>query len=212
MLPSTRLPILRKTIADATKEDSTSPHIDELINASPVQLHNVLLGRSGLALRDVINTLGKPARAQLLTGRSATAELVRVEREPSIPVELKVALDVSFRLHLSDFHRRAVTIILQKSPSAWAYLGSGSRDTQGNLHIPGKSVGGFATMVESSEIGVHRFVVIGLPSEPEVNLSRYLRNEMALDLSAVSAIAATLQKAENEKCTVMYCDVLVERS
>jgi len=212
MLPSEHLPALRKTIADAIKEDPASSIIDDLVNAPPGELRQVLLGRSGLALCDVIDTLGEPTNATLLKGRSATVELVRVERIPPKPVELKVALDIPFRFIISDFHRRAVTIILQKSPTAWGYLGSGSRDAQGNLHVPGQSGGGFATMVESTETGVHRFVVIGLPTEPPINLLRYLRNEIALDLSAVSAIAATLQKADKAKSTILFCDILIERS
>jgi hypothetical protein len=212
MLPSEHLPTLRKAIADAIKEDPASAHIDELINGSPGQLHQVLLGRSGHALRDVIESLGEPAHAALVVGRSSSIELVRVERVPPKPVDLKVALDIPFRLVFSDVHRRPVTLILQKSPSAWGYLGAGSRDGKGDLHVPGQSSTGFATMVEGTEIGIHRFVVIGLSAEPSVNLSRYLRNEIALDLSAVSAIAASLQKTEKTKGSVSYCDILIQRS
>lgn len=211
ILPSDRLPALRNTIAEAIKEDPTSQRIDELINAPPGELRDVLLGRSNLALREVIDALGQPANARLLKDRSSTIELVRVEPKSQKSIALKVALDLAFRFIISDVKRRAVTIILQKSPSAWGYLGSGSRDTEGNLHVPGRSGSDYATMAEGTEIGVHRFVVIGLPTEPPINLSRYLRNEIALDLSAVSAIAATLQKSDRGKCTVLFCDILIER-
>jgi hypothetical protein len=211
MLPSNRLTVLRNTIAEAINEDPTSQRIDDLINAPPSELRDVLLGRSDIALRDVIDVLGQPANARLLKDRSTKIELVRVERKSVKTVELNVALDVPFRLVISDAQRRAVTIILQKSPSAWGYLGSGSRDAEGNLHVPGRIGSEFATMAEGTEIGVHRFVVIGLSTEPPINLSRYLRNEIALDLSAVSAIAATLQKSDKRKCTILYCDIMIER-
>jgi hypothetical protein len=212
MLPSEHLPMLRKVIADAIKEDLASPQIDDLINSPPSELRHVLQGRSGLALMEVIELLGKQADAELFIDCSSTVELVRVAGKPVKQVKLKVALDVPFRLVFSEIQRRAVSIVLQKSPSAWGYVGSGYRDPKGDLHIPGQSSGNPATMIEFSETGIHRFVAIGLPTQPPVNLSRYARDEIALDISAVSAIASHLRSTDKEKCYVVYCEIMIERA
>jgi hypothetical protein len=212
MLPSEHLPVLRNVIAEAIRADLTSPQIDDLINSPPYELRQVLLGRSGFALLEVIELHGKCADAELFTNRSSSVELVRVAGKPAKQVKLKVALDVPFRLVFSKSKRKAVTIVLQKSPSAWGFIGSGYRDAKGDLHIPGQSNGNLATMIESAEPGIHRFVAIGLPSGPPVNLSRYARDEIALDISALSAIASEIRRIEQERCYVEFCEVMIQRA
>ena len=212
MLPSEHLPTLRKVMADAIRADLASPQVDDLINSSPSELRHVLLGRSGVALMEVIDLLGKPADAELFTGRSSNVGLVRVAQKSAKDVKLRIGLDVPFRLVFSQLRRKTVTIVLQKSPSAWGYVGTGHRDAKGDLHIPGQIGGNLLTMVESAETGIHRFVAIGLPTPPSVNLSRYARDEIALDIAAVSAIANQLRDIGKEKCYVAFCDVLVERA
>lgn len=212
MLPSEHLPALRKVIADAIKADLTSPQIDDLIKSPPSELRQVLLGRSGIALLEVIEQSGRHADAELFTECPSTIELVRVAGKPVKQVKLRVALDVPFRLVFSGIQRKAFTIVLQKSPSAWGYIGSGYRDAKGDLHIPGQSNGNFANMIESAEPGIHRFVAIGMQNEPPVNLSRYARDEMALDISAVSAIASHLKSTDKAKFHIVFCELLIERA
>lgn len=212
MLPSAHLPMLRKVIADAIKVDLASPQIDDLINSPASELRQVLLGRSGLALMEVIDHLGRYAEAELFTDRSSTVELVRIAGKPMKQIKLRVALDVPFRLLFSGTQRKAFTIVLQKSPSAWGYIGSGYRDAKGDLHIPGQRNGSLATMTESAEPGIHRFIAIGMQSEPPINLSRYARDEIALDVSAVSAIASHLRSSDKEKFYVVFCELMIERA
>lgn len=211
MLPSEHLPTLRKVIADAIKADLASPQIDDLINSPPSELRQVLLGRSGLALLEVIDLSGRHADVELFTERPSNIELVRVAGKPIDSVKLRVALDVPFRLVFSRIQRKAFTIVLQKSPSAWGYIGSGYRDAKGDFYIPGQSNGNFATMIESAEPGIHQFVAIGMQNEPPVNLSRYARDQMALDISAVSAIASHLKSTDEGKFYVVFCELLIER-
>lgn len=212
MLPSEHLPMLRKVIADAIRADLASPQVDDLINSPPSELRHVLLGRSGVALMEVIDLFGKPADAELFTDRSSNVGLVRVAQKSAKDFKLRIGLDVPFRLVFSQLQRKTVTIVLQKSPSAWGYVGTCHRDAKGDLHIPGQIGGNLLTMVESAETGIHRFVAIGLPTPPSVNLSRYARDEIALDIAAVSAIANQLRDIGKEKCYVAFCDVLVERA
>lgn len=212
-LPSEHLPVLKAVVAEVTGLKTTSQAVDDLVFGPPVALEHLLSGRRGVALRDVIERFGAPGRATLLAGADAITGIVQIDRHVAASNSLSVPLDEPFRLIFHETPRCAQIVVLQNSPSAWAYLGSGHRLASGDLLVPGRRAdGGHAVMTESSEPGAHRFVVIGLSSHLEFRLDRYAADGLPLDLPALSALAGAIRSNTDERRHIRFCEIIITRT
>lgn len=211
MLPSEHLATFEALIREALDDGVPSSSVAELVFGSPALLEHALAGQRVEALTELIERYAEPKSVTLLSAQDA--ELVHLDRKPIPRPNLIVALGEPFRLVFHEMPPLKVATYLQKSPGGWGYVGGGHATRGGDHRFPGEDSGGLPmTMTERQEVGLHRFIVIGLRHPPQVSLGRFEREGLPLDLTTLSVLAASLRDAGPGERIVVFADVQVENT
>lgn len=210
-LPQTRIAAFAESVAAALGCEENDPIIGEIVHGPADLLATRLQARNAPALTDTVQKIGREIEAKLIRPESEIGA-VRIVRQSDIEPKLRLRLGEAFRLEFHDGPGFRLWIALQKSPSGWWSLGRVAQSADGVIHFPGESTQGtFDTMVEDSEAGRHRFVVVGLRQSLAISFDRFESEQMPIDALTLSAFSKSLLELKSDRRFVGYCDLAIRK-
>ena len=208
-LPGKHLKTLLRVLATQFEEELSNHQAKELLFAPLDYYESAFSSISQISLNALIARDAIKANARLFKQAAGNNPLVQIDKPQPQP-DFTLKIGELFRLEIDQIIDRGFAFVLQNVSKSWGFVSSEIRKGKKSVIAPPFDDAGLPQfMSETSEMGLHRFILIETSKPFPPSLHRYEQDSVPLDGLVLSRIAEHYQGQPNFKRSISIVAILI---